>query len=186
MTVTLANYGATLVSLQVPTPSGLPAELSLGFDTVEEYQVHPFCFGSTIGRVANRISRGKFQFQGRSFQLACNENELNHIHGGNNGLDKVIWLTQAFQDYDSKGIVFSYHSPSGKEGYPGNLDIKVTYTLTHHNALKIYYFATTDQSWYVPTIFPFRVYGILALEELIWGFLTAYTAIIVYEHFLDK
>jgi aldose 1-epimerase len=139
--IRLTNYGATLLSFKIPGP----VELTLGFDTLKEYLNHPFYFGCTVGRVANRIAKGSFHYQKQNFQLARNENDVNHLHGGNKGFDKVIWDAISFRHNEKAGIEFSYVSRDGEEGYPGTLKVKVIYTLTSENELKISYHATTDR-----------------------------------------
>ena len=145
MQIKLINYGATLISLTVPDASGTAVELTLGFDTLAEYLAHPFYFGCTVGRVANRIAEGRFQYQNKFYQLACNENKHSHLHGGIRGFDKVIWQGKSFENDMGSGVEFSYLSKAGEENYPGNLDVKTTYFLTHNNELKINYIATTDE-----------------------------------------
>lgn len=143
----LINYGATLVSLKTPDRTGHLDEITLGFDTLPEYLAHEFYFGCIIGRVTNRITHGRFNINDKIYQLPINFNQQHHIHGGLKGFDKVIWQAEVL-DETEPCIKFSYTSKDGEEGYPGNLTVDVLYTLTHHNELKINYFATTDQ----PTI----------------------------------
>jgi aldose 1-epimerase len=143
--VTLMNYGATLLSLTVPDKSGQPVGLTLGFDNLAAYLNHPYYFGCTIGRVANRIAHGCLRHQDTLFQLTCNENPVSHLHGGDIGFDKVIWEATALTTENTVGVRFSHRSPDRTEGYPGNLTVTVTYQLSDDNDLKISYFATTDQ-----------------------------------------
>jgi aldose 1-epimerase len=139
------TYGATLTELHVPGKDGKLEDVVLGFDTLDGYlKGHPY-FGSTTGRVANRIAGGKFLLDGRSYRLAAN-NGPNHLHGGNVGLDKRVWKAAAVQSDLGPAVRFTYMSPDAEEGYPGNLDIAVTYTLTNANELRIDYRATTDES----------------------------------------
>jgi aldose 1-epimerase len=145
LAIKLTNYGATLASLKVPAAGGQLVELTLGFDTLKEYLNHPFYFGCTVGRVANRIAKAAFQYQKQAFQLARNEDGLCHLHGGNKGFDKVIWDAISFRGNDAAGVEFSYTSRDNEENYPGNLKVKVTYALTSDNELKIIYTATTDR-----------------------------------------
>lgn len=142
--VKLINYGATLTSLKLPTTQN--PEIVLGFDTLEEYLKHEFYFGCTIGRVANRIKHGKFTYHNHTYQLACNHDQLHHIHGGVKGFDKVVWQAKSFTEKDAVGVEFSYLSPDGEENYPGNLEIITTYLLTNNNELKITYWAKTDKA----------------------------------------
>jgi len=148
ISVAVINWGATVVSLRMPNQKGNPQEITLGFDNLLQYLEHNFYFGATIGRFANRIAGGFFQLGGLSYQLACNEKGINHLHGGNKGFDKVIWQAEVFEEGDLAGIKFSYLSTDKEEGYPGTLKVEVEYSLNEDNELKIEYFARTDQ----PTI----------------------------------
>ncbi len=139
------NYGAILTDLRVPDRTGKLDDVVLGFDTLEGYLAgHPF-FGATVGRVANRIAKGKFTLDGKTYQLAVN-NGPNALHGGLKGFDKVVWKAEPSEGPDGVSVKFSYRSPDGEEGYPGNLSVVVTYTLTNQNELKIAYSATTDKA----------------------------------------
>ena len=140
----LTSYGAMLTELHVPDRDGKLADVVLGFDTLEPYlKGHPF-FGNTTGRYANRIAGAKFMLDGKTYTLAAN-NGTNHLHGGLNALDKQVWNAEAIETPQGPSVKFTHHSPDGAEGYPGNLDLTVTYTLTHDNALRIDYAATTDK-----------------------------------------
>ncbi len=145
MSISIINYGATLTSVQVPNPQGKMQELTLGFDHLDEYLTHEFYFGATIGRVANRIANAHFNYQKKDYFLSKNKNFAHHLHGGERGLDKVVWQTEVTVQEDKASINFFYTSPDGDQGYPGNLDIKVTYTLTLTNELKISFQAKTDR-----------------------------------------
>jgi aldose 1-epimerase len=142
--VRLIDYGATLISVETPDRSGKNTNITLGFPTLEGYvQRHPF-FGSTVGRYANRIAGGKFTLDGKTYTLAIN-NGPNHLHGGRKGFDAVLWKPEPVTGPDFVGVKFSYTSPDGDEGYPGELDTTVTFTLSNANALRIDYTATTDK-----------------------------------------
>jgi aldose 1-epimerase len=145
MQAKIMTYGAILTELDVPDRNGKLGDVVLGFDDLKGYLAgHPF-FGSTVGRVANRIAKGRFTLDGKEYKLATN-NGPNALHGGLKGFDKVVWRADLPQD-DAAGreVRFSYRSRDGEEGYPGNLSIAVTYTLTDKNELKIDYTATTDK-----------------------------------------
>ena len=143
VSASIINYGAILISLRMPDRNGNAGEVTLGFDTLEGYlSDHPY-FGATVGRVANRIARGRFTLNGREYTLARNNGE-NHLHGGVRGFDKVVWHAESDTKSDSASVSLSYTSPDGEEGYPGTLDITVVYTLTEDNELRIDYTATTD------------------------------------------
>ena len=139
------NWGATLISFEAPDKNSHVEELTLGFDTFSEYEQFSPYFGSTVGRVANRINDGKFSMDGKDFQLEKNQMGINHLHGGSKGISKVIWQIVPHLDRDQASIVCSILSPDGDQGYPGNMDIKVSYTLTETNQMIIEYEATTDQ-----------------------------------------
>ena len=143
MQVSLLNYGGTVKDILVPDRNGKFANVSLGFNTVEEYMEKSPYFGCITGRYANRIKDGQFTLDGKSYQLAKN-NGPNHLHGGELGFDKRIWDAK-ISDVGT-GIVFTRTSPDGEEGYPGNLRCTVTYTLTDENELKVEYEATCDQA----------------------------------------
>lgn len=143
MVVTLINYGATIVSVKVPDNNGVIEDVALGFDTIEGYlqKGNPY-FGSTIGRVGNRTAKGTFVLGSRTYSLAIN-NGVNHLHGGLKGFDKVLWTAKPVAD-GSAQVLFSYDSHDGEEGYPGNMQITVTITLTNDNTVALAYRATTD------------------------------------------
>jgi aldose 1-epimerase len=139
----ITNYGGIIVSLKTPDRNGKTADVVLGFDSLEGYLGdHPY-FGAIIGRYGNRIAKGKFSLNGQEYSLAKNNGE-NHLHGGIRGFDKVVW--RAKEDPASNSLALSYLSKDGEEGYPGNLAVNVTYTLTDDNELKIEYTATTDKA----------------------------------------
>lgn len=140
--------GATLVQLHVPDKDGQAADVILGFDTVAGYESEDNqYFGCTTGRVCNRIAKGKFQLDGKEYSLAIN-NEPNHLHGGvERSLDKVMWKAQSFTNERGEGVRLTYSSPDGEEGYPGQLDVTVTYFVPREgNRLSISYKATTDKA----------------------------------------
>ncbi len=140
--------GATLVQLHVPDRKGKSADILLGFDDVTGYESDDNqYFGCTTGRVCNRIAKGKFTLDGKEYTLAIN-NEPNHLHGGvARSLDKVIWKAAPFSDDKGQGVKFSFTSPDGDEGYPGNLSATVTYFVPNEtNSISISYTATTDKA----------------------------------------
>lgn len=140
----ITNYGGIVVALNVPDQSGRLGDVVLGFDNLEEYlKVHPF-FGALVGRYGNRIANGKFSLHGVEYTLAQNDGP-NSLHGGLKGFDKVFWDAKPLDTPNGPALELTYLSQDGEEGYPGNLLVKVTYTLTHNNELKIDYSATTDK-----------------------------------------
>ena len=147
MTVKVTNYGAIITSILVPDRTGKFADIALGYDRVEEYMsaVDKPYFGAIVGRYGNRIAKGKFTIDGNTYSLATN-NGPNHLHGGVIGYDKVVWDAHPVGGKDWSGVELRYLSRDTEEGYPGNLDIKVTYKLTEANALVVDYHATTDKA----------------------------------------
>lgn len=143
--VTCLNYGCVISKIIMPDRDGNRENIVLGFDTIEDYIEHSPYFGSVVGRVAGRIKDGRFDLDGEVFQLAKNENR-NHLHGGHEGFSHKVWDANMFEDANGGvGVEFSYLSPDGEEGYPGNLHVKVIYTLTNQNELEITYDGRADQ-----------------------------------------
>ena len=138
----ITNYGATIVSILAPDRHGAVADVVLGFDDFEGYARNRKFFGATVGRYANRIAGGRFVLGNHNYTLATN-NGPNHLHGGWLGFDRAVWTAS---DARRKGVVvLRYRSADGEEGYPGNLDVEVSFALTNDNALRIDYRATTDR-----------------------------------------
>lgn len=142
MSVSITNYGGIIVALNVPDRNGKVEDVVLGYDSVKYYEANNPYFGAIIGRYGNRIAKGKFNLEGKTYSLATND-ATNHLHGGKKGFDKVVWNAKAI-DGDNPSLELTYKSKDGEEGYPGNLDTKVTYTLTQDNVLKMEYEATSD------------------------------------------
>lgn len=142
----ITNYGATLVSLEVPDCNGSFADVTLGHDSLDGYIKNnsPY-FGVTVGRYANRIGKSKFTLKGVEHKLAANDGQ-NHLHGGIKGFDKVVWDADEVKTANEVGVKLTYMSKDGEEGYPGNLVCVVTYTLTNNNELKFSYEALTDKT----------------------------------------
>ena len=139
------TYGGIIQSLEVPDREGRMADVVLGFDSLSGYlSGHPY-FGAIIGRYGNRIDGGQFTLEGETYQLATN-NGPNHLHGGDQGFDKVIWDAEPFEGEGERGVVFRYTSPDGEEGYPGRLETTVTYTLNDDDELIFDYHAVTDEA----------------------------------------
>jgi aldose 1-epimerase len=146
MVAKVMTYGATLTELHVENAAGKPANIVLGYDRLEPYLAGVPYFGATVGRVGNRIARGEFTLDGRTYQLATNDNGVHHLHGGRKGFDKVVWRAEEVKSLAGPTVKFSYRSPDGEEGYPGTLDISVTYTLTDANELRLDYHAVADKA----------------------------------------
>ncbi|NDQ55779.1 MAG: galactose mutarotase [Acidipila sp.] len=144
-TAKLISYGASLESLSVPDRNGNFNDVVLGFDDLKEYLgEHPY-FGATIGRVANRIAKGKFTLGGKEYSLAIN-NAPNTLHGGKEGFSRKVWKGEIIGGSAGASVRFTYVSPDGEEGYPGTLKATVVYTLTDQNALQIKYTASVDKT----------------------------------------
>jgi len=141
----IINYGGIVVSLKVPDRNGKFADVVLGLPKLQDYiaKNDPY-LGAIIGRYGNRIAKGRFTLNGVEYKLAVNNGE-NHLHGGIKGFDKVIWTGRQIRTKDGPAVVLTYLSKDGEEGYPGNLRVRVVYTLTSKNELKIDYSATTDK-----------------------------------------
>lgn len=143
----IMTYGGTLLSLRVPDRHGEMGDVVLGFDTLAPYlEEHPY-FGALIGRYANRIARGHFRLNHNEYQLACN-NGPNHLHGGVEGFDRKVWHAHVPVSVAGPQLILRCHSADGDEGYPGNLQVEVSYTLTQAGELRLDYRAKTD----APTI----------------------------------
>lgn len=143
MEVKITNYGGYIVSLMAPDRAGKQEAMILGVPTFADYVKGTPSFGPIIGRFGNRIAKGKFSLNGQEYTLAANSNG-NHIHGGRVGFDKKLWTATPI-DKAEPSLKLQYTSPDGEEGYPGTLNVEVTYTLQKDNALRIDYQATTDK-----------------------------------------
>ncbi|MEQ9302929.1 MAG: aldose epimerase family protein [Marinoscillum sp.] len=142
MIVTITNFGGRIVHLMVPDKSGQMTDVVLGYHNLEGYlNTTEAYFGSLIGRYGNRIANGEFAIDGDTFKLAQN-NGPNSLHGGPGGFHNVVW---GVKSADSRSITMTYLSPDGEEGFPGNLEVEMTYTLTDANELVMDYSATTDK-----------------------------------------
>ncbi|PKP35712.1 MAG: galactose-1-epimerase [Bacteroidetes bacterium HGW-Bacteroidetes-17] len=157
MKVKISNFGGSIMSILAPDKEGNFGEVVLGFDTPEEYLNGNPYFGALIGRYGNRIANGKFELNGKVYELARNNGE-NHLHGGNIGYNNVFW---DIPEYSENAVKLHYLSKDGEEGYPGNLDIQVTYTLTENNEIEIDYLAETDQ----PTVLNLTHHSFFNLKD---------------------
>ena len=146
MTAKVTEYGAILTELWVPDRDGKAGNVVLGFDRLDRYLTGPAFMGATIGRVANRIAKGRFTLDGKEYTLAVNR-APNHLHGGERGFDKRIWKSRPLPETpDRVAVEFTYISADGEEGYPGTLTVKVVYALSESNELEIRYAATADKA----------------------------------------
>ena len=145
MVVQITNFGAKIVSILVPDRKGQLGDVSLGYDNMAQYLTGNPNYGSIVGRYANRIGNASFRLNGKTYQLTVNDAKVNHMHGGDKSFRTVVWNANQL---DSKTLELTYFSKDGEEGYPGNLNVKVVYSLSDANEMRIDYEATTDQ----PTI----------------------------------
>ena len=145
LSATVTNYGGIVVDLIVPDKNGKMEDIVLGYERIENYAKDNPYFGALIGRYGNRIENGKFVLDSATYHLAIN-NGKNHLHGGHKGFDKVVWDAAEEETHEGPSLKLHYLSKDGEEGYPGNLDVDVVYTLTNKNELRIDYRATTDKT----------------------------------------
>lgn len=145
MSVNLLNYGATITKIITPDRECNLENIVLTYKDYNMYKENPFYLGSVIGSVAGRIANAQFEIDGKTYNVEKNDGE-NHLHGGSNGLHKQLWQGEPFEKLDSVGVRFQTTISEKVDGYPGNLDVTVTYTLTNHNELLIDYQAQTDQA----------------------------------------
>lgn len=140
----VTNYGGIITSLMVPDKNGQLVDVVLGYDSLQGYLDQSPYFGALIGRYGNRIAKGRFTIGNETYNLALN-NGPNHLHGGIKGFDKVVWDVEEFSSDTAVGLKLHYLSKDGEEGYPGNLDVNVTYTLTNNNSVIFEYNASIDK-----------------------------------------
>lgn len=144
MTVSFTDYGANIVSIIVPDSKGNMADVNLGFENLAGYEENPPGFGSFIGRHANRIGDARFELNGKVYEMDKNDGK-NNLHGGFVGYNKVMYEAEVYEDDDIASVEFSRLSPHMEQGFPGNLDVSVTYSLTENNELVIEYLAVSDR-----------------------------------------
>jgi len=143
--VRVITYGAAIASIRTPDRRGRFDDIVTGFDSLDLYLTRSRYFGAVVGRYANRIAHARFTLDGHLYELAAN-NGANHLHGGRRGCDKVAWTATPFDRDGNVGVVLTYVSVDGEEGYPGTLNVSVTYTLTPQDELIVDYAATTDKA----------------------------------------
>jgi aldose 1-epimerase len=142
--VGIINYGGTVTFIKTPDRNGKFDDIALGYDNLDGYLKGTAFFGAVIGRYGNRIGGAQFKLDGNTYKLPVNDGP-NTLHGGNKGFDKVLWQAEPFERANERGVILTRTSPDGEEGFPGNLQTRVTYTLTDNNELAIEYHATTDK-----------------------------------------
>lgn len=141
MTVKILDFGGVITEIHVPDRQGVFADVALGFDTLEPYRGESPYFGALIGRYGNRIARGRFALDGQNHQLPVN-NGKNHLHGGPQGFDRVLWQSRI----EGEELVLTYRSADGEQGYPGNLDATVRYSVNDDNEIVVRFHAVTDRA----------------------------------------
>jgi len=141
----IINYGATVVSLTAADKNGKYADVVLGYDNLEGYVNGSSYFGAIVGRYANRIAKGKFTLDGKTYQLSVNEGE-NQLHGGKVGFNKMLWKARSLNVKQGQALELTCVSPDSDQGCPGKVTLKVTYTLTNNNELKVNYEGRTDKT----------------------------------------
>lgn len=145
LVVKITDFGGIITEIHAPDRDGKLADITLGFDTLAPYAGDSPYFGALIGRYGNRLREGKFTLDGKTWQLPVN-NGSNHLHGGEMGFHKCLWIANACQEGDAVGLTLRYRSADGEQGYPGNLDVTVVYQLNGDNELVVSYDAATDQA----------------------------------------
>ena len=175
--VKITNYGGIVTSWVAPDKDGKSSSIVLGFDSLSGYLAKPPYFGALIGRYGNRIAKGKFTLDSVEYTLATN-NDKNHLHGGNKGFDKVVWDAATTND-STASLMLSYTSKDGEEGYPGNLKVDVTYTLTDDDELKIEYNAVTDK----PTVVNLTNHSYFNLTGDVSNSILDHTLMIAADHY---
>lgn len=148
VSATVITYGATLQSMVAPDKAGKKADIVLGFSDAAAYVKNASYFGASVGRFANRIGKGRFELDGKTYQLELNNNGVAALHGGVKGFDKVVWKVLSTKSGPTASVTLGYVSPDGDQGYPGTVNATATYALDEQNQLTITYGATTDK----PTI----------------------------------
>lgn len=147
MTVNVTDYGCTVTSILLPNKNGTCDDVLLGYSTLDGYITSPgYSFGSIVGRFANRIGNAEVTVDGKKYKLDPNDNEINTLHGGFFRLDHVVWASESFENGDVCGVKLTRRSPDGEQGFPGNLDVTVIYSLNSKNELRMEYTAVTDKT----------------------------------------
>lgn len=144
MSVSILNYGGVITKIIVPDQDGKMENVVLSYKNYEDYEENPNYFGATVGRVAGRIQDASFKLDGETFSLNQNENE-HHIHGGKFAFNHVIWASEVIETDETVSLVLSHHSKDGENGYPGNVDLKITFSLNNDNDFCIDYHAISDK-----------------------------------------
>lgn len=145
LSISITNLGCSITAIETPDRNGIVKNIVAGYANLTDYAINEHYLGCALGRYANRISGGKYELDGRSFQLSKNDGD-NHLHGGFHGFSNQLWeRSEIFEQANQVGVSFTYLSKNGEEGYPGNLNTKITFILNELNQLSIHYEADTDQ-----------------------------------------
>ena len=146
MEIKMTDYGATMLSVIVPDRNGVFKDVVLGFNTLKEYESQDRYYGATLGRFNARIEGGRFVLDGKEYRTTINEpNHNTTLHGGKNAFDRQVWKSKTYTSSGSSSVEFSHISPDGDNGFPGNLEVTLTVTLTNNNEIVFLYKATTDK-----------------------------------------
>jgi aldose 1-epimerase len=172
-TAKVITYGATLTELWMPDRSGNLADVVLGSDHIQGYVGKTPWFGATVGRVTNRIAKGKFTLDGKEYSLEIN-NPPNNLHSGSKDLSHMVWKAEAVHEKNGAAVRFTYNSPDGDEGFPGNLLVTVVYRLTNSNELQLEYTAKTDKA--TPVNLTNHSYFNLGAEKDVFGYVVEINA----------
>lgn len=143
--VKITNYGGIIVALNTLDKHGISADIVLGYDDIGAYETDPYYLGAIIGRYAGRIDQGLLSINGKHYQLSINNND-NQLHGGLQALNKQLWQATTESTTETVSLILQHSSPDGDNGFPGNVDFKVKYSLNNNNELSMEYFATTDKT----------------------------------------
>lgn len=175
----LTNYGARIVSCFVPINDNSSVDVVLGYDSIDDYLQDDFYLGVIAGRYANRIAKGSFTLDGKDYSLAVNNGE-NSLHGGQKGFDKVVWTPRLFiNENEEECLELTYFSVDGEEGYPGNLTVKVIYSLTNKNEIRIDYAAETDTK----TVINLTNHAYFNLKGAGEGLVTSHDLVLIADYF---
>ncbi len=145
VSVKITDFGGAIVSFLTPDRNGKLTDVVLGYDSLADYEKADAYLGALVGRVANRIAGSRFELDGKTYTLHANDGP-NHLHGGLRSFSYIVWNAETQVSDESVSLILTYLSPDGEEGYPGNMHVKVTYTLDNNNALSMHYEATTDRA----------------------------------------
>ncbi|WP_085298878.1 aldose epimerase family protein [Cognaticolwellia mytili] len=145
LSIKISNYGGIIVALETLDKNQVSADIVLGYDNVRSYEEDPYYLGAVIGRFAGRIDKGELTIEDKTYQLSVNNND-NQLHGGFKALNKQLWQAETKSSNNKVSLILRHTSPDGDNGFPGNVEFKVIYSLNQQNELNVEYFANTDKS----------------------------------------